>query len=94
MDFLIKFLSQILAWLVEFVQWIGDLAISTVLGALTTLLNAIPVPGWMSSAPSVLSGVPSGVVWLFQILQLPAGLTIILSAWLLRFLIRRIPVIG
>lgn len=94
MDFLIKFLSQILVWLVSFVQWIGDLAISTCLGALITLLNAIPVPSWMSDAPSVLSGVPSGVIWIFQILQLPAGLTILVGAWLLRFLIRRIPVIG
>jgi hypothetical protein len=94
MDFLIAFLSRILTWLVSFVQWIGDLAISTALGALITLLNAIPVPSWMSSAPSVLAGVPSGVVWVFQILQLPAGLVILLSAWVLRFLIRRIPLIG
>jgi hypothetical protein len=94
MDFLIAFLSRILTWLVSFVQWIGDLAISTALGALITLLNAIPVPSWMSSAPSVLAGVPSGIVWLFQILQLPAGLVILLSAWVLRFLIRRIPLIG
>jgi hypothetical protein len=94
MDFLIKYIAQILTWIVSFVQWVGDLAVTTILGALITLLNAIPVPSWMTSAPSVLAGVPSGVIWIFQILQLPAGLVILLSAWLLRFLIRRIPLIG
>jgi hypothetical protein len=94
MDFLIAFISRILLWLVDFAQWLGDLAISTVLGAFITLLNAIPVPAFMTGAPSVLASVPSGVLWFFNILQLGSGLTIFVTAWLLRFLIRRVPIIG
>jgi hypothetical protein len=94
MDFLIQYIARILTWLVSFAQWLGDLAITTALGALITLLNAIPVPSFMSNAPAVLANVPSGVLWFFNILQLGAGLTIFVAAWLLRFLIRRIPIIG
>jgi hypothetical protein len=74
--------------------WIMEMVISTVLGALATLLQAIPVPQWLQDAPNVLANVPSGVVWFFQILQLPQGMAIILGALTLRFLIRRIPFIG
>ena len=94
MDFLIQYIARILTWIVGFFVWCIEWLAKTVLGALITLLQAIPVPGWMTDAPSVLSNVPSGVIWIFQILQLPAGMAILLSAWILRFLIRRIPLIG
>jgi hypothetical protein len=94
MDFLIQYISRILTWFVDFFVYCVEWVCETVLGGLITLLQAIPVPQWLTDAPSVLSNLPPGVVYMCNLVQLPAGLVILLSAWGLRFLIRRIPIIG
>jgi len=61
--------------------------------ALTATLNAIPVPDWVSNADNVLQG-DSGFLFWLDLFNVPEGITIVLSAYGLRFLIRRIPIIG
>jgi hypothetical protein len=94
MKYLIGFLSQIFAWFIQFAQWCFEWVWSEILGALVTVLSIIPVPQWLSDAPNVLANVPSGVVYVLTILQFQAGMTIMIGAWLLRFLIKRLPIIG
>jgi hypothetical protein len=94
MKFLIGFLSQLFNWLISLVQWAFEWVWQEILGALVTVLSAIPVPGWLSDAPNVLANIPSGVVFILGILQFQAGVTIMIGAWLLRFLIKRLPIIG
>lgn len=65
-----------------------------VLKALSELLNAIPVPAWIDNIPSLFSGLPTGIPWAFWLFNVAAGIGIIVAAFILRFLIRRIPVIG
>jgi hypothetical protein len=94
MDFLIQFLKQILLWLISWVEWAVEWIAQTVMGALLSILNAIPVPSWIASAGSVISGIPPGVAFFATALQLPQGLSILLGAYFIRFLIRRLPIIG
>ena len=94
MDYLIQFLARILSWVVDFFQWVFEWLWSALLGALLTVLNAIPVPGWLADAPNVVSALPPGVAFFLQSFMLPQGLAIIIGAYVIRFIIRRIPLIG
>ena len=94
MDYLIQFIARILTWVVSFFQWIFEWLWQELLGALITVLDAIPVPGWLSDAPAVVGAVPPGVAFFLQAFAIPDGLSIILGAYALRFIIRRIPLIG
>lgn len=94
MDYLIQFLSRILSWFVDFVQWVFDWLWSQLLGALMTVLNAIPVPSWLSEAPTVVGSVPASVAFFLRSFEVPSGVAIIFSAYVLRWIIRRIPLIG
>jgi hypothetical protein len=94
MDWLIKFLARVLTWLLDFVTWGLLQVLKLLLEGLLAVFDAIPVPPFFSDAATGLSGVPSGVVFFAQAFMIPQGIEIVLSAYLLRFLIRRIPVIG
>jgi hypothetical protein len=94
MTYLIHYIQTILTWLLTFVDWVLIEVFSVICAAVGAVLNAIPVPSWASSAGSSLSALPAGVLYFAQAADLPTGLSIIFSAWGIRFLIRRIPFIG
>lgn len=94
MDFLLKFLSQILSWLLGFVTWVTIQVFSLVMAALAAIFNAIPVPSWVSSASGAIANLPPGVAYLVSSLELTTGAGIMLSAYTIRFIIRRLPVVG
>lgn len=81
-------------YLIDSVQWLFKWAIATVLDALIAVLSAIPVPDWLGNTGSIMGAVPSSVLWGAQFIQLPYGLTAMGSALLLRFMIRRLPIVG
>jgi len=83
-----------LDWLRDLLLWVPKMIWQGMLEALSALLHSIPVPSWLASAGGWFSGLPSGVVYFSQALEIPTGLTIVLAAFVLRFLIRRIPLIG
>jgi hypothetical protein len=90
-----------LDWLHDAFEWLAD-AISDVLEEITAfflsgvaaLLEAIPVPQWMTGQTNILGQIPSGMAWGLQWFELQYGATVFISALTIRFLIRRIPVIG
>lgn len=94
MDFLIKFIKAILTWLFDFVTWGLEQCWNLLCIGLAAVLNAIPVPSWLVSAPSVIGSMPSGVAYVLGAFRVGDGLTILLAAYTLRFVIRRIPLIG
>ena len=81
-----------LAWLRDELQlffvWIWD----SVLSGLAAVFEAIPVPDFMLNLDSY--SIPSGVAWAVEPFQVPLGLGIIVSAYVARFVLRRIPLIG
>lgn len=94
MDFLIKYIAQILTWLLSFVDWCATEIAKVVLAALAAIITAIPVPSWMSGASGAVASIPDGVAYLIGTMHLADGCTIMISAYTLRFLIRRLPIVG
>lgn len=90
---LIDFIGEILGWLLDAVLWAVLEVYELVLLGLAATINVIPVPSWLAEADPF-AGLDPGVAWFLEALQLPEGVAIILGAYAIRFLIRRIPVIG
>ncbi len=65
-----------------------------VLDQVAKAIEAIPVPDFFTQAKSALSSIPPEVGYFVEPLNLGTGLSIIIGAYLTRFLIRRIPIIG
>ncbi|MAT82998.1 MAG: hypothetical protein CMD39_01785 [Gammaproteobacteria bacterium] len=61
---------------------------------LAELIIAIPVPDWVANIPAQFSGLIAGIEWAFWLFNVKAGLGIVISAYGLRFIIRRLPIVG
>lgn len=94
MDYLIQFLKAILLWLISWVEWAFEWLWQTLLAAFIAVLNAIPVPTWLAEAATTVGSISPGVAFFLGALQVPSGLAIVLGAYTIRFIIRRIPLIG
>ena len=94
MSFLLQWLSQALTWFFHVLDVLPLHIWVLVLQGLAAVVAAIPVPSWLSSAPSYVAALPPWVLYICASLQVPTGLGIILSAYAARFVLRRIPLIG
>ena len=65
---------------------------ASVLGGVVLMLSAIPAPSFLTSLGSL--SIPSSVLFFADVFEVNYGLGIVVSAYTIRFLIRRIPVIG
>lgn len=81
-------------WILEAVQWLGKKLFSGIMDALSTFISAIPVPDFIGQAASYFGGIPSNIAWAIQFFAVNEGLLMITSALVLRFILRRIPLIG
>lgn len=61
------------------------------MGGLASLFESIPVPSFLEMGNLNL---PSSVIFFTDLFVLPLGASIIVSAYTLRFIIRRLPFIG
>jgi hypothetical protein len=91
----------LIQWLVHAVQWCFDLLMKLplhlwvlVLGGLQAAVNAIPVPSFFSNASNYVQGLPPMVAYLSSAMQIPYGLGVVTTAWVARWILRRIPLIG
>lgn len=80
--------------LFDMLMWIPRELYSMLLDGLLAAITAIPVPAWAASAGSYALSISSDVMYWAAPFQLGSGLAILTSAYGVRFLIRRIPVIG
>lgn len=78
----------------ELLLWVPKKIWEWVLDQVASAIEAIPVPDFFNDAKSALSGIPSEIGYFIEPFNFGAGLSIIIGAYLARFLIRRIPVIG
>jgi hypothetical protein len=83
-----------LVWLKDVLLWIPQKLYSLLLDGLAFVIEAIPVPAWLTNAPGYLGGIDPTVVYYLEGFAIAEGLSIIFAASLIRFLIRRIPLIG
>jgi hypothetical protein len=93
-DFLIKFIARILTWLLSFVDWVATEIAKVVLAALAAIINAIPVPSWMAGASGAIASFPPGAAYFLNSMHIGTATTIMVSAYSIRFLIRRLPIVG
>jgi hypothetical protein len=91
---ILDWFSDAFAWLLDGIKAVLELLWDALLGALAGVLEAIPVPAWADSGAGAFGSMHPTVVWLVEPMQLDTGLTIILAAYGIRFLVRRIPLIG
>lgn len=94
MNKLIEFLQRILEWMVDLLLWWPRKLWEMMLDGLASLFEAIPVPDFMTNLGSFFSGLDPGIAFFLQDLQFGLGVGMIISAYTIRFVIRRIPVIG
>ena len=78
----------------ELLLWVPKKIWEWVLDQVASAIEAIPVPDFFNDAKSALSKIPPEVGYFVEPLNLGTGVTIIVGAYLARFLIRRIPIIG
>lgn len=81
-------------WLKELLLWVPQHLWDLMLDGLASVIEALPVPDWLSSLSSWGAGMPSAVGFVLHAMKVPEGLAMLFSAYVIRFLIRRIPVIG
>ena len=87
-------LSDFAEWLKELLLWIPRQLWETTLSALAAALEAIPVPDFVTSAQGYMNGIGGNVLWMLNIFAVPEGMAMVMSALILRFLVRRNPLIG
>lgn len=87
-------LSDALEWLKGALLFIPRWIWSGILGALGALIKAIPVPDFFATWASSAGAMSSSVVWFLDLVQFKFGVVTVGGALLLRWLLRRIPLIG
>lgn len=94
-------MEAILSWISTFFQkvidvllWVPKKLVELGVDGLIYIYDMIPVPDFISNAGSFWSQVPSGVWYFADAAALGYGMSVIISAYTIRFLIRRLPIIG
>lgn len=94
-------LSDFAAWLrnvfSDVAQFFIDMFLNLldwIWAAFIALIDTLPIASTVEQAAGLFSAIPSSVWYFMNICQIPLGIVSILSAYLIRFLIRRLPFIG
>lgn len=85
---------SVLEWIVELLLWVVEKLWELILAGLAEFFEALPVPDFMSQASSYFGGIPPNVAYFLNFFAIAEGLTFITTALVIRFVIRRIPLIG
>ncbi|WP_115148461.1 DUF2523 family protein [Pseudomonas jessenii] len=87
---LLSILEQILDFIVEvplaIAGWLWD--------AVLSLIGSSFIIGLIDNAGQIFSQISPSVWYFMAIMKIPFGITVVTSAYVLRFLVRRIPFIG
>jgi len=92
LDWLFEWLQDAVTWFFDLVLWLPRKIYQLLLEGLLIVVNAIPVPTWAENLE--LDWIPSGMAYFLEPFNIPLAITCITSGYLLRFVVRRIPVIG
>lgn len=81
-------------WLLEVLLWVPRKLWAELLDVFAAMFEAMPVPDFIAQAQGYFNAIPPGVLFFANFFALGEGITMVLGAYVLRFLIRRIPFIG
>lgn len=100
MDFINEWLAAIKGFIEDVLLWIWDVITyiprniwEGIINAIATVFESIPVPSWLNNV-DIFVGITPGMSFFMQGFAIPEGVMILGGAYLLRFTIRRIPIIG
>lgn len=91
---LFKWFQDSFNWIIDFVKDFPLWLFWKFAEAVVTFFHAIPVPSFFSTAAGAFSAIPPSVVFFAQAFEMSFGISVVLSAYVLRFVIRRIPFVG
>jgi hypothetical protein len=94
MSDLVTYLTNALQALLNYIEGIPLHAFSLLCQGLAAVINWIPAPAFFADVAGWIGNTPPLAAWLLSALQIGSGATILVTAFTLRFLIRRIPFIG
>lgn len=80
-----------LSWLADEIKSLGLWFLEKILGGVASVLELIPAPAFLSFHSM---SVPPFVSWFLEPFQIATGISMIVSAYVARFVLRRIPGIG
>jgi len=92
LDWLWQWLEDAWQWIYEFLMWLPLKLYQLFLEAIAVIVAAIPVPDWVGDLN--MAWVPSSMAYFLEPFNIPLAISCITGGYLLRFLIRRIPIIG
>lgn len=87
-------IKKALQWLFDLLLWWPRKMWELLLDGLASVIEAIPVPEFMQNLTSWVSNIDPAIAYFGAPLQLGTGMTFVALAWVIRFAIRRIPLIG
>ncbi len=85
-------MSDFLNWLSDEIKAIALSIFDKIMSALSSLINAIPAPSFLTDLQPVV--IPNDYAYFINTLNLDYGLTVVIAAFTLRFIVRRLPFIG
>lgn len=87
-------ISDAMQWLLDLLLWIPKKLWSELLTSISDFFASIPVPDFISGAQNAFYSIPSGPLFFISFFAVKEGIVMVLAALVLRFLTRRIPIIG
>ena len=87
-------MNDVLQFLVDLLLWIPRKIWELLLDGIAAVVALIPMPEWVTQMASAAGAIPPSVTWWLDLFQVNTGLVIVGSAYLIRFTIRRTPVVG
>lgn len=88
--FFLPWIGRISAWLVgQKVAWLA-VRVTFLVPMLLAALALMPIPQWLQDLPGRIESIPGEFWWFAEIFQFRFGVTVILSAYVFRFVLRRV----
>lgn len=87
-------MSELLQKLLDILLYVPRKILELLLDALAALLEQIPVPDWLQNIPDGFAALGSTIWYFLDAAQISYGFSVITGAFVLRFIIRRLPFIG
>ena len=91
---LVEQLQALLDWFMELLDWAPKKVFSALMDGLAAFLEALPVPDFIGGAGHLFGGIPPAVSYITTLLAVNEGIAMMGTALVLRFILRRIPLIG
>lgn len=93
-NWVVEYLSNAMQWIYDLATNIPELVFSWFVDGALAFIKWIPVPDFVREAARSMQFIPPEVSWFLSVAKFNEGLLMVMGAYILRFITRRIPLIG